>query len=176
MSKERVIENIKYTIGFCIIPSENKVLMLFRSNSPNKNKWNGLGGKIDYARGETHQECIIREIYEETDGLVDLNKAEETKYCGVVTWEVTRGSEQYEGGMHAYITVFESDSVMFERKETREGTLDWLKLDEVIHSNNNAMVENISYFLPLMQSANAPARYHCTYVEDELVNFEVLKL
>ena len=51
----------------CYIENNNKTLMLHRIKKKNdfhKNKWNGLGGKI--IPGETPEECIIREVKEES--------------------------------------------------------------------------------------------------------------
>lgn len=173
---ERPLPDIKFTLGFCLAPAEEKILMLYRNNSPNKKKWNGLGGKINYAENETHQECIIRELMEETDGLIDLTKADELKYAGVVTWDVTRGDEQYVGGMHTYIAKFSDQNVIFGRKDTREGILDWLPLADVVNPDNADVVENISRFLEAMLHSTEPARYHCIYVNDVLEDFQIFPL
>jgi len=168
--------DIKYTIGFCLVPEANKVLMLYRSNSPNKNKWNGLGGKINFDAKETPHECIIREVYEETEGLLDLSLAQELRYTGVVTWKGTRADGDYYGGMHVYIASLSGEGMIFDRKETREGILEWLDVNEILSVGANSVVENIPKFLPIMLSSASPAQYHCTYINGELVNFEVVPL
>lgn len=91
MSNEIPMPEIKFTLGFCVVPTQNRVLMVHRAKSPNKGLWNGLGGKIDYDQGESHYECIVREVGEETDELIDLIRADELRYAGVVTWDSTRG-------------------------------------------------------------------------------------
>ena len=51
----------------CYIKKNNKTLMLHRvkkENDMHKNKWNGLGGKL--IPGESPEECVIREIKEES--------------------------------------------------------------------------------------------------------------
>ena len=51
----------------CYLEKENKYLMLHRTkkkNDINENKWLGIGGKFE--EGESPEECIIREVKEET--------------------------------------------------------------------------------------------------------------
>ena len=52
----------------CYLEKENKYLMLHRTkkeNDINKNKWLGVGGKLE--KGETPEQCLIREVKEETN-------------------------------------------------------------------------------------------------------------
>lgn len=37
---------MNYTL--CFLLNESEVLMLFRAKEPNKGKWNGVGGKIEF--------------------------------------------------------------------------------------------------------------------------------
>ena len=51
----------------CYIEKDDKYLMLHRTkkkNDANKGKWIGVGGKIE--ENESPDECLIREVYEET--------------------------------------------------------------------------------------------------------------
>ena len=71
----------------CYINDGKKTLMLHRikkANDIHQGKWNGLGGKLE--QGESPEECVIREVNEESehedDDLADdvslsLNKDEE---------------------------------------------------------------------------------------------------
>jgi len=73
----------------CYITCENKYLLLYRNkkpNDPNEGKWIGVGGKVEPE--ETPEQCIKREITEETGIKID----EYVVYVGVVhfrsdTWE-----------------------------------------------------------------------------------------
>ena len=56
----------------CYISDGNKTLMLHRikkDNDMHKNKWNGLGGKL--MPGETPEECVVREVKEESGLSID---------------------------------------------------------------------------------------------------------
>lgn len=167
MDKER---NLPYTICFCKVGE--MVLMLYRNNSPNKDKWNGLGGKI--LAGETHQQANIREIEEESG--IDLNQATSVRFTGLVTWDVYRDNESYKGGMYAYIAEFDDKNIIFGIRETREGKLEWKELSWVVDEKNLDVVENIRFFLPQMLDGNELFEYRFIYRNDELVASEVHSL
>ena len=62
----------------CYIEKENKYLMLHRTSKKkdgNKDKWIGVGGHFE--KGESPEECLLREVKEET-GL-DLEEVIESK-------------------------------------------------------------------------------------------------
>ena len=57
----------------CYLQKNGSTLMLHRNKKENdmhKNKWNGLGGKLE--SGESPEDCIIREVKEES-GLIIKN-------------------------------------------------------------------------------------------------------
>ena len=64
----------------CYLEKDNKYLMLYRNKKEidiNKGKWIGVGGKME--KGETPEQCLIREVWEETG--YTLNNYE---YRGIV--------------------------------------------------------------------------------------------
>ncbi|MAI88720.1 MAG: DNA mismatch repair protein MutT, partial [Candidatus Marinimicrobia bacterium] len=66
----------------CYITDSEKTLMLHRvkkENDMHEGKWNGLGGKLE--AGESPEECVIREVYEES-GLTIKNP----KLKGIITF------------------------------------------------------------------------------------------
>ena len=79
----------------CYVKNGNKTLMLHRikkENDIHEGKWNGLGGKME--AGETPEECVIREVREES-GLQIQNPA----LRGVLTFPNFDGLERRCPGM-----------------------------------------------------------------------------
>ena len=75
----------------CYIEKDDKYLMLHRTkkkNDINKDKWLGIGGKFE--EGESPEECIVREVREET-GL----KLNSYKLRTIVTYVSTNWETEY---------------------------------------------------------------------------------
>lgn len=109
---------IKTTL--CYIENDNKYLMLHRTkkeNDMNKDKWIGIGGKIE--EGETPTECIVREAKEET-GLT-LNSV---AYRGIIYF---KNSYYYDEDMHLFTCTDFSGTI----KTCDEGTLEWIDKDKL---------------------------------------------
>jgi len=86
-------------------------------------KWNGLGGKIE--SGETPEECIIREVKEES-GLTIKNP----KLVGIITFPSFALSKE---SWYAYVfvaTEFEGTVT-----ESAEGKLEWIDNDKILSLN-----------------------------------------
>ena len=74
----------------CYLEKDGKYLMLHRTAKDkdiNKDKWIGVGGKFE--PGETPEECLLREVYEET-GLT----LESYRFRGILTF-CCDGAEEY---------------------------------------------------------------------------------
>lgn len=100
----------------CYIEHEGKYLMLLRNkkeNDYNEGKWIGVGGK--FIDGEGPEQCLVREVYEET-GL----ELRSWKYRGIVTFV----SDIYET---EFMHVFISEDYTGSLKECSEGTLEWIE-------------------------------------------------
>ena len=99
----------------CYIEKDNMYLMLHRTkkeNDINRDKWIGIGGKFE--PGETPEECMLREIKEET-GLT----ATDYRYRGIVTFI----SDIYETEiMHLYSVYKFKGNVI----DCDEGQLEWI--------------------------------------------------
>ena len=103
------------------LEKDDKYLMLHRNkkvNDINKDKWIGVGGHVE--ENETIDECVVREVKEETN--LDLISF---KLHGEVLF-VLNG---YEELMYVY-TSKEFKGVL---KECNEGTLEWINKNEVIN-------------------------------------------
>jgi len=100
----------------CYIENENReYLMLHRvkkHQDVNQDKWIGVGGKFE--RDESPDECLLREVWEET-GLTLINY----RFRGVVTF-VAAGWET------EYMYLYTADSYVGNLHDCDEGTLEWV--------------------------------------------------
>ena len=104
----------------CYIENNDCYLMLHRTKKKkdvNKDKWIGVGG---HAEGnETPQECLLREVKEETGLLLTSYK-----FRGLITFI----SDEYEAEM---MCLFTSDGYTGELITCDEGELEWVKKSDV---------------------------------------------
>ena len=110
---------MKYTT-VCYIEKDDSYLMLHRikkENDANRDKWIGIGGK--FLDGESPEDCVLREAYEET-GLT----LKSWRYRGIVTFVSDRWETEY---MH----IFTSDSFSGSLIDCDEGVLEWVKKEEL---------------------------------------------
>lgn len=154
---------IPYTICFCI--SSGKILMLHRKKHPNKNLWNGIGGKLE--PGEDPFESVSREMKEESD--LDAKLASAFEFRGLVTWfwSLEDGSIFYKG-MYVFVAQF-GKKHQFNPKDTAEGYLEWKDLNWAVDKNNNEVVSNIPRFLPKLLKQKKLKEHRCFYIADQLV-------
>ena len=109
----------------CYIRDGDKILLLHRTkkkNDPHEGKWIGLGGKIE--PGESPEECVIREVYEES-GL----KIEDPVFKGVCTFVGIYDKENF------YVFVFVVDKFSGKLIESNEGDLAWIPRSEFANMN-----------------------------------------
>ena len=105
----------------CYIEQEGKYLMLHRvkkQHDINAGKWIGVGGHVE--NGETPEECLLREVKEET-GLV----LTAYRLRGLVTFL----SDACEPEL---MCVFTADAFDGEMIECDEGELAWVEKSEVL--------------------------------------------
>jgi len=95
-----------------------KTLMLHKAKGYQKEKWNGLGGKFD--AGETPEDCMRREVFEES-GLT----VEEAHLKGFLTFPDFDGQDDW------YAFVFVVTEFSGELKASDEGELHWIADDKV---------------------------------------------
>ena len=99
----------------CYIEKDDCYLMLHRvkkQNDINKDKWIGIGGHFE--EGESPEECLLREIKEET-GLTLLDY----RFRAIVTFITTSGITEY-------MCLYTSDSFSGELITCDEGELEWV--------------------------------------------------
>ena len=76
----------------CYIEKDEKYLMLHRTvkkNDVNKDKWIGVGGHFEY--GESPEDCLLREVKEETGLKLTSWKSGESLRFSVTTgrWNIS---------------------------------------------------------------------------------------
>jgi len=101
----------------CYIRKDGKTLMLHRvkkENDIHEGKWNGLGGKIQ--SGESPEECIIREVREES-GL----SIHEPILKGILTFPGFDGENDW------YVYVYEAHRFDGTIISSDEGNLEWIE-------------------------------------------------
>lgn len=131
----------------CYVRSPEKgTLLLHRNKKQNdvhKNKWIGLGGKLE--AGESPEECVIREVREES-GLSIFNP----KIAGVLTFPMfTPGKDWYVFVFTA--NMFEFEEHVSELKVGPEGTLQWVSDKDLF---SQPMWDGDKIFLPFLISGN----------------------
>ena len=107
--------------SLCYIERDGCYLMLHRTkkvNDENHDKWIGVGGKFE--EGESPEECMLREVTEET-GLT-LTR---WRYRGIVTFV----SDQWDG---EYMHLFTADGFTGQLKNCDEGELEWVEKQRLL--------------------------------------------
>lgn len=142
----------------CYIEKDNKYLMLHRNKKEkdlNAQKWIGVGGKFE--AGETPEECLVREVYEETGLRL-------TKYIfvGIVRFE----SDEYEAeDMYLYKGTDFTGEIKY---DCPEGTLKWVETSKVL---DLPTWEGDRYFLKPLIEGKTNLRMKVRYEKDKLAEF-----
>src|SRR3989338_190625 len=100
----------------CYVKNNAKTLMIHRNKREcdiHDGKWNGLGGKLHL--GETPEECVIREVKEES-GLTIKNPS----LRGILTFPAFKDEEDW------YVYVFVAYEFLGDLIESNEGALEWI--------------------------------------------------
>ena len=106
----------------CYIDNGKEFLLLHRNKKPNDvhvGKWIGVGGKLE--KGETPQECAVREILEET-GL----RVNKPILKGIITFPDFTPDNDW------YTYVFKATEFEGELIDCDEGTLEWVPYEEIL--------------------------------------------
>ena len=144
----------------CYIKQNNQTLMLHRikkENDIHKNKWNGLGGKLE--PGESPEECVKREVFEES-GLI----IESPNLHGVITFPKFDGIDDW------IVFVYTANNFEGNLIECDEGKLDWVSDDQLFNLN---LWEGDKIFIPwLTQDKFFSAKF--IYEKKKLINYDVI--
>ena len=165
-----VLPDMKYTICFCISGSD--VLMIQRKRAPNLNRWNGLGGKIE--PGESALVNVVREIHGEA--AIDLIASTRLEFRGIVTWNLQPGTVQ-EQGMYVFVArMTEANAQFASLPDCDEGTLAWKPIEWVWDPANDAVADNLPYFLPRLWEDSGALWVRCTYDDHRLLDVTLDRL
>ncbi len=149
---------LKYTT-LCYIEDEGKYLMLYRNKKKqdvNQGKWIGVGGHKE--DGETIEECLLREVYEET-GLKLL-------------------SYSLRGKLHFYIDdlyevsyLYTSNNFLGTLIDCDEGKLEWISKEQVLQLK---LWEGDYLFLEKLLNNDDYFEMELIYKNDRLIEWRFL--
>ncbi len=125
----------------CYMEKDDKYLMMHRvkkQKDVNKDKWIGIGGHFE--AGESPEECLLREVKEET-GLTLTGFS----FRGIVTFSAV-------GWPTEYMCLYTSEQFEGTLTECNEGKLEWVRKDALMGLN---LWEGDKIFLRLLME-NAP--------------------
>ena len=139
----------------CYLERGDEYLMLHRTkkkNDENHDKWIGVGGKFE--AGESPEDCMHREIFEETGLTVT-----DYRYRGIVTFVSDIYETEY---MHLFtVTDWEGEA-----RECDEGELAWIKKQKLF---DLTLWQGDRIFLQLLQEDVPFFSLKLTYQGDELL-------
>ena len=104
----------------CYIEREDCYLMLHRikkEHDMNRDKWIGVGGHVE--EGESPEECLLREVYEETGLTLTSWRARGIVTFVSDTWETE------------YMFLYTAEGFSGELRDCAEGTLEWVEKKNV---------------------------------------------
>ena len=119
----------------CYVRRNGQTLMIHRikkANDIHQGKWNGLGGKLN--PGETPEECVVREVYEESGLAVHSPQLK-----GFLTFPAFAKDEDW------YVFVFVAEEFEGELIDSPEGELQWIDNSALTRLN---LWEGDAIFLP----------------------------
>ncbi len=166
----------------CYIERDGCYLMLYRNkkkNDPNAGKWVGIGGKFE--PGETAEECVLREVREETGfiltsykflGVVEFRNdawEDEDMYLYLADGFMTAGSGEKKKGDAGEPAATGEASHVLPIPPCSEGDLKWIPKSEILDLN---LWEGDRYFLEPMLRGERDLNMRLTYSGDELISVE----
>ena len=140
----------------CYIEKDGKYLMLHRTvkkNDVNKDKWVGVGGHFE--AGESPEECLLREVKEETGLTLDAYRLR-----GVVTFDSDAWPTEY-------MFLYTADEFHGTMTECNEGTLEWVPKEEVY---NLPIWEGDKIFFRLLEERESFFSLKLSYQGDALTH------
>ena len=145
----------------CYIEQEDCYLMLHRirkKNDANEGKWIGIGGHFE--EGESPEECLLREVFEET-GL----RLTSYRLRGIITFVSDKWGSEY---MHLYTADGFEGNLAAAMDNCQEGVLKWVPKKDVF---DLPLWEGDKIFLKLLLEKENIFSLKLEYQGDALVNW-----
>ena len=159
----------------CYIEKEDSYLMLHRvkkEKDVNKDKWIGIGGHFE--RGESPEECLLREVMEET-GLT----LKEWRFRGIITFcfrDKDDADERSCQPVCEYMHLYTATEYEGELTDCNEGELVWVKKDDILSLN---IWEGDKIFFELLRKEepffSLKLSYMGNFLEEAVLNGEKIK-
>ncbi len=140
----------------CYIEKGNKYLMLHRTSKKkdgNKDKWIGVGGHFE--KGESPEDCLLREVKEET-GL----ELTSYQFRGIVTFISDEWPDEY-------MCLYTADRYTGDIGNCDEGELVWVEKEKIMDLN---IWEGDKIFLKLLMENQPFFSLKLEYKGDKLIN------
>ncbi|MDY5244546.1 MAG: 8-oxo-dGTP diphosphatase [Anaerobutyricum soehngenii] len=140
----------------CYIEKGNKYLMLHRISKKkdgNKDKWIGVGGHFE--KGESPEDCLLREVKEET-GL----ELTSYQFRGIVTFISDEWPDEY-------MCLYTADRYTGDIGNCDEGELVWVEKEKIMDLN---IWEGDKIFLKLLMENQPFFSLKLEYKGDKLIN------
>lgn len=145
----------------CYIEKDERYLMLHRVkkvNDQNHDKWIGVGGKFE--EGEAPEECLLREVKEET-GLTLTSY----RFRGIVSFI----SDEWE---NEYMHLFTATEYEGEITDCDEGELVWIPKAEL---GKLKLWEGDKIFFRMLEEDNRFFTLKLSYRGEELVEADIIR-
>lgn len=144
----------------CYIEKDDQYLMLHRTvkeNDINKDKWIGVGGHFE--EGESPEECLLREVREETGYTLT-----DWKYRGIVTF-------LYGEDVTEYMSLYTAEGFEGEAVPCDEGELAWVEKKKV---HKLDIWEGDKIFFRLLEEDHPFFSLKLTYDADGILRYAAL--
>lgn len=142
----------------CYIEIDEKYLMLHRvlkKNDINKDKWIGVGGHFE--KGESPEDCLLREVKEET-GLTLTSY----RFRGLITFTFSSQGRETDT---EYMCLYTANGYEGELISCSEGNLEWVNKKDIFSLK---LWEGDKIFFRLLQEERQFFSLKLVYQDDEL--------